>query len=639
VKVDAPEADSQVGVTEGHSAAADSLAALAVGALGIVFGDIATSPLYALQEAFGAHGVAPTSDNVMGVLSLTVWSLVLVVSIKYVVFIMRANNCGEGGSMALLALAKRSVEQSARLKWWVVTLGLVGAALFFGDSVITPAISVLSAIEGLDVATPAFRPAMVPIAIAILVALFALQRFGTSRVGFLFAPVMALWLFAIAALGIVAVVQAPGVLAALSPHYGIMYLAHNGFAGFSSLGAVVLVLTGVEALYADMGHFGVRPIRAAWFGLVLPALLLSYVGQGALLLGNPGFAGAPFYHLVPPYLLYTVVALACVATVVASQAVISGAYSMVREAVQLAYLPRLEIRHTSQKIRGQVYLPVVNGILLILVLAAVLGFRSSANLAAAFGVAVSGTMLISTLLVLVVAHRLWNWSLQKVTIFALVFVSIDVAFFASNAVKIESGAWFPLVLGAAAFTVMVTWRRGRRILFEQLRREGVSLNPFVHSIQAHPPQRVPGVAVFLTANVQVVPQALLHNLKHNKILHDQNVILTTEVLDVPAVRAEERLELTRLGGGFYRMTLRFGFAEDPNIPLYLEGHSFDELNFDPMTVTFFVSRETVVPVEQQGALSWRDKLFAFLARNAQRANTYFGIPVNRLVEIGSRVEI
>jgi KUP system potassium uptake protein len=617
---------------------AQALPALALAAIGIVFGDIATSPLYALQEAFGAHGVAPTPDNILGVLSLTVWSLILVVSVKYIGFIMRADNRGEGGSMALLALARHAVGNHPRRRRLVVTLGLVGVALFFGDSVITPAISVLSAIEGLDVATPAFKPAIIPITVVIIVALFALQRFGSARVGQLFGPVMVLWLATIGVLGVFAIVRSPDVLAAMSPHFAFVYLARKGFAGFSSLGAVVLVLTGVEALYADMGHFGARPIRVAWFGIALPALLLNYFGQGALLLGDPGVAAAPFYHLVPQYLVYAMVALACAATVIASQAVISGAFSMVREAVQLAYLPRLAVRHTSSLIRGQVYLPAVNAVLLVLVLAAVLGFRSSDNLAAAFGVAVSGTMLISTILVLVVARQLWRWSLPAMITFALIFIGIDLAFFAANAIKIESGGWFPLVLGLGVFTVMATWRRGRDLVLLRIRREGLSLDSFIRSIREHPPTRVPGLAIFLTADACSVPQALLHNLKHNKILHEQNVILTTEVLDTPMTCTDEQFELENLGTGFYRASARFGFAEDPDIPGRLLQHASENLNFDPMTMTFFVSRDTIVPTDT-GMAIWRDKLFAFLARNAQRANAYFAIPVNRLVEIGTRVEI
>jgi KUP system potassium uptake protein len=612
---------------------------LTLAAIGIVFGDIATSPLYALQEAFGAHGVAPTADNILGVLSLTVWSLILIVSVKYLGFIMNADNHGEGGSMALLALARQAIGDHPRLRQVVVTLGLIGVALFFGDSVITPAISVLSAIEGLEVATPAFKPAIIPITVAIIVALFAVQRFGSARVGQLFGPVMSLWLVAIGVLGVLAILRAPMVLAALSPHYAFVYLARNGFAGFSSLGAVVLVLTGVEALYADMGHFGARPIRVAWFAVTLPALLLNYFGQGALMLGDPGVAAAPFYHLVPQYLLYALVALACAATVIASQAVISGAFSMVREAVQLNYLPRLDVRHTSSMIRGQVYLPAVNGVLLILVLAAVLGFQTSDNLAAAFGVAVSGTMLISTVLVLVVARRLWHWNIAGLTAFALTFIGIDVAFFAANAIKLESGAWFPLVLGLAVFLVMATWHRGRFLLLGKIRQEGLALGAFIDAIAAHPPTRVPGLAIFLTASTHTVPQALLHNLKHNKVLHEGNVMLTTEVLDVPQVGIAQQLDLEPIGAGFFRATVRFGFAEMPDIPQRLARSCSPMLDFDPMATTFFVSRDTVVPGLRTGMALWRDRLFAFLARNSQRATVYFAIPPNRLVEIGTQVEI
>ena len=612
---------------------------LALAALGVVFGDIATSPLYALQEAFGAHGVAATPDNVRGLLSLTVWSLILVVSLKYVVFVMRADNRGEGGSVALLALARRTVGESRRARALVVMLGLIGVALFFGDSVITPAVSVLSAIEGLQVATPAFRPLVIPLTVAILFALFALQQFGSAGIGKLFGPVMALWLAVIAMLGAYAIAQAPEVLLAASPHHAIAYLRANGFAGFSSLGAVVLVLTGVEALYADMGHFGASPIRIAWFALALPALLLNYFGQGALLLHSPDAASAPFYHLVPAALLYPMVTLACAATVIASQAVICGAFSMVREAVQLHYLPRLDVRHTSARIRGQVYLPAVNAILLVLVVAAVLGFRSSDNLAAAFGIAVSGTMLITTLLLLVVARKLWRWNAAALAAFAVVFVGIDLAFFGANAIKIESGGWFPLTLGLAILAIMLVWRRGRQRTLQRMHMQGLALANFVDMLAAHPPPRVPGTAVFLTADPAAVPSALLHNLKHNKILHEENLILTVETLEVPAACREEQFELVELGLGFFRGTMRFGFAEDPDIPRCLERNAAHALAVDPMATTFFASRETIVTAGGSGILLWRDHLFAFLARNAQRATAYFAIPDNRLVEIGSRLEL
>jgi KUP system potassium uptake protein len=612
---------------------------LALAALGVVFGDIATSPLYALQEAFGAHGVAATPDNVRGVLSLTVWSLILLVSIKYIVFVMRADNRGEGGSVALLALAHHAVSANRSARALVVVLGLIGVALFFGDSVITPAVSVLSAIEGLQVATPAFQPVVIPLTVMILIALFALQQFGSAGVGRLFGPVMALWLVAIAVLGVRAIAQAPGVLLAASPHYAISYLRANGFAGFSSLGAVVLVLTGVEALYADMGHFGARPIRIAWFVLVLPALLVNYFGQGALLLQIPEAATAPFYHLVPTMWLYPMVGLACAATVIASQAVICGAFSMVREAVQLHYLPRLDVRHTSALIRGQVYLPAVNAILLVLVIAAVLGFRSSDNLAAAFGIAVSGTMLITTLLLLVVARRLWHWNAVSLGAFGLLFVGIDLAFFGANAIKVENGGWFPLTLGLAILAIMLVWRRGRERTVQRVSMQGLKLVNFIEMLAEHPPPRVPGTAIFLTADPAAVPSALLHNLKHNKILHEKNLILTVETLEAPVACSEEQFELVELDAGFHRGTMRFGFAEDPDIPRCLQRHGNETLSFDAMTTTFFASHETIVATSGHGILLWRDRLFAFLARNAQRATTYFAIPDNRLVEIGSRLEI
>jgi len=616
-----------------------SLPGLALGALGIVFGDIATSPLYALQEAFGAHGVAPTAENVLGVLSLTLWSLLLIVSLKYIVFIMRADNRGEGGSMALLALARQAARGNARLIALVVMLGLIGVALFFGDSVITPAISVLSAVEGLEIATATFKPFVIPLTLAILLVLFALQRFGTARVGALFGPVMAVWLVAIAMLGLVAIVLEPSILAAVNPYHGIVYFYRNGFAGFASLGAVVLVLTGAEALYADMGHFGAAPIRAAWFGLTLPALLLNYFGQGALLLRDPAAAAMPFYHLVPDWALYPIVALACVATVIASQAAISGTYTMVREAVQLGYLPRMRVLQTSAQIRGQIYLPALNGVLLVLVLAAVLVFRSSSGLAAAFGIAVSGTMLISTLLVLVVARRFWQWAPMPLAAFAAVFVTIDLAYFGANALKVESGGWFPLVLGLVALVLMRTWHRGRELTSIQSRNATMSLETFVEAIMGHPPQRVPGAAVFLTSNPDCVPKALLHNLKHNKVLHERNVILTTQILDEPRAPSDGRIDILPYGEGLFRVLLRFGFAQPIDLPAVLAQPQFDALSLLPMETTYFASIDNVVATDLPGMALWRDKLFAFLSANAQHMTEYFAIPSGQLVEIGARVDI
>ena len=622
----------------GHGAA-QAVPALAVAALGIVFGDIATSPLYALQEAFGAHGVRPTGANVLGVLSLTFWSLIGVVTLKYVLFIMRAHNKGEGGVMALLALAQGALRDRPRLRWWAVMAGLAGASLFFGDSVITPAISVLSAVEGLKVAAPGLEAWVVPVSVLILVVLFAMQRFGTARVGKWFGPVMLLWLLVIGALGLGSLLQRPEVLVALSPHHAVEFFLRNGFAGFTTLGATVLVLTGAEALYADMGHFGPRPIRFAWIAVALPCLLLSYFGQGALLLADPGAAVGPFYRMVPHWALYPMIGLAALATVIASQAVISGAYSMIREGMQLGYLPRMRVLQTSSQMRGQIYLPAVNAILMVLVLAATLGFRSSSALAASFGIAVSGTMLMTTILVLIVVRRLWHWPLLAVIPLALVLLGIDLAFVGANLMKLGSGGWFPLALGTVVFVVMATWRRGRELLTAHVQSQGVPLAPCIASLTEYPPTRVPGTALFLTTEPSLVPLALLHNIKHNKVLHERNAIVTVEVLDEPYAEPGERVCIEEMGGGFYCIRARFGFAEAPELPVALDACAMRGLDFDLMETTFFTSRENIIAGDRTGMARWRDLLFAYLTRNAMPATAFFRIPDNRLIEIGRRVVI
>ena len=616
-----------------------SMSLLALGALGVVFGDIGTSPLYALQETFGEHGIGPSPDNVLGALSLIFWSLIVVVSLKYVLFIMRADNKGEGGIMSLVALAQRGVRGSPRLRLLLLALGLFGAALFYGDSVITPAISVLSAIEGLKVAEPHLAPYVLPITVAIILVLFGVQRHGTGKVGSLFGPVMVVWFAALAALGVLSIVNHPEVLAALSPHYAVLFFVRNHVDAFLALGSVVLAVTGTEALYADMGHFGKKPIQLAWFSLALPALVLNYFGQGALVLDHPGAASNPFYLMVPAPLLYPMIALAAAATVIASQAVISGAFSMTREAIQLGYAPRMQILHTSREMRGQVFLPWINWMLMILVIAAVLGFRSSAGLGAAYGIAVTGTMAITTLLALVVARRLWHWPLLAVLLLGAAFLTVDLSFFSANLIKVEHGGWFPLVLAVVIFAVMTTWRRGRELVLREMKQGGLAIDTFLASIANHPPLRVPGTAVFLTANLGAVPIAMLHNLKHNKVLHERNVLLTVEILDSPTADAHERIDLKPLGAEFYRLVLRFGFAEDPDLPRTLGSCQKLGLGFDLMDTTFFLSRENVVSSNRPGMALWRDKLFAFLARNAMPATAFFRIPGNRLIELGTQVEI
>ena len=616
------------------------LRALALGAIGVVFGDIGTSPLYTMKETLGTHGMTPTEPAVLGVLSLVFWALIMVVSLKYVTFVMRADNKGEGGIMALMALAQRSMSGSARSRWVLAGFGIFGAALFYGDGVITPAISVLGAVEGLQVAAPGLGKYVVWIALAILLCMFAVQRHGTHKVGKAFAPVMTLWFVVLAVLGVRQIIANPQVLYAVNPIHAVRFFVSHGNTSFIALGGVVLALTGAEALYADMGHFGKKPIRLAWFGFVLPALLLNYFGQGALLLGDPLAISSPFYLMVPAPLLYPMIVLSAAAAVIASQAVISGAFSMTREAMSLGYSPRLAVVHTSREMSGQIFVPWVNRMLMVLVILAVLGFRSSDNLGAAYGIAVTGTMTMTTLLALVVARKRWHWSWPTVVLVGVLFLIIDLSFFGANLLKVAHGGWFPLVLGVVLFSVMTTWRRGRELVVREIKQGGLALAPFIENITEHPPLRVPGTAIFLTANQHAVPHALLHNLKHNKVLHERNVLLTVETLETPVAEADERIAITPMAGNFFGLELRFGFAEDPNIPLALTQCTREGLGFDMMDTTFFLSRETIVAdARRPGMALWRDKLFAFLSRNAMPATAFFQIPGNRLIELGAQVEI
>ena len=616
-------------------------AALVMSALGVVFGDIATSPLYALQAAFDSHGVPASRDNVLGLLSLVFWALIIVVSCKYVAFIMRANNNGEGGIMSLMALTREVCRDRIPRPLLVgaLALGLIGAALFFGDSVITPAVSVLSAVEGLQLAAPALKAWVLPISVVILLGLFFVQRAGSAHVGKIFGPVMALWLLMVAALGVYRLIDRPEVLIAVDPVYAVHYFAKNGFRGFETLGAVILVLTGAEALYADMGHFGAGSIRVAWFALALPCLLLSYFGQAAFLLGDPAAAVMPFYRMVPHALLYPMIVLAALATVIASQAVIAGAFSMARQAMLLGYLPRMRVQHTSHHVEGQVYLPGINMMLLVLVMAAVLIFRSSDALASAYGIAVSGTMLATTMLALLYARFAWHWRYVALIPLGIVLTTIDVAFFGANILKISSGGWFPLLLGAVMYVLMSTWHRGRRILINHLSRDGLELKSFVRSIAAHPPHRVDGSAVFLTARSAGVPVALLHNLKHNRVLHRTNIVLTLEFVNTPFVSSNNRLHHVELGDGFHQVNLRFGFAEDTDVPQALSALDIDGEQLDPAMLTYFASRENIVPSRLHGMSLWRAHLFALMARNALAATTHFNLPDNRMVEIGTPVSV
>ncbi|MDL5365303.1 potassium transporter Kup [Xanthomonas sp. NCPPB 2654] len=627
----------------GHSADAHGKAgfALVIGAIGVVFGDIGTSPLYTLKEAFSPHyGLSSDHDTVLGVLSLAFWSLMIVVTLKYVTIIMRADNEGEGGIMALMALTQRTMRKGSRSAYVVGILGIFGASLFFGDGVITPAISVLGAVEGLEVAAPGLHAFIVPITVVVLVILFLGQRFGTEKVGKVFGPITCLWFLSLAAIGIWNIVDAPEVLKAFNPWWAIRFFLEHGWHGVWILGAVVLAVTGGEALYADMGHFGARPIRHAWYFFVLPCLVLNYLGQGALVLKHPAALKNPFFEAVPGWALYPMIVLATLAAVIASQAVITGAFSIARQAMQLGYIPRMLIKHTSHDTIGQIYIPGINWLLMVMVIALVLIFRSSTNLAVAYGISVSATMLIDTLLLALVARALWprwrNWVLPL----CVVFFVIDAAFLIANGAKLLQGAWFPVALGIVMFTMMRTWRRGRELLREEIRKDGIQIDSFLPGLMLAPPVRVPGTAVFLTADATVVPHALMHNLKHNKVLHERNVFLTVETLPVPYASARQRLKMDAIGDEFYRVIVRFGFMETPDVPLALM-RSCDQggIYFDPMDTTYFASRETIVASANRGMPIWRDKLFAVMHRNAAPATGFFRIPGNRLVELGAQVEI
>ncbi|MEW5942935.1 MAG: potassium transporter Kup [Pseudomonadota bacterium] len=626
--------------TENPSAApSQGLAGIAIAAIGVVYGDIGTSPLYTMKEVFnGPHAVQLSHDNVLGILSLVFWALLIVVSLKYVIFIMRADNRGEGGIMALMALTLRGVP-GGRNRWLLMSMGIFGAALFYGDGVITPAISVLSAVEGLEIATPALKPYVIPVTLAVLIGLFMFQRRGTASVGALFGPIMCIWFVTLAGLGILNIAHDPSVLQALSPLYGLHFFLDHKWHAFLALGAVVLALTGAEALYADMGHFGRRPIKLAWFGFVLPALLLNYFGQGALLLHNADAAKNPFYLLAPEWALYPLVALSTLATVIASQAVISGAFSVTRQAMQLGYCPRLEVLHTSEKEIGQIYLPAINWTLLAAIIALVLGFQSSSNLAAAYGIAVTGTMAIDTILAVVVAVTVWKWSKLFGGLVIAFFLVIDLSFFGANALKILQGGWFPLAVGMAVFTLLSTWKRGREILMDRLQTGAIALEPFLSGIASHPPTRVPGTAVFLTASREGVPHAMLHNLAHNKVLHERVALLTVTTRDIPWVPEAERVQVEPLGGEFYRIVVTYGFKDEPDIPAALELCKPFGLEFSMLETSFFLSRETLIATIAPGMALWREKLFVSMMRNAGSATAFFKIPTNRVVELGTQIEL
>ncbi|MFO1385249.1 MAG: potassium transporter Kup [Chitinivorax sp.] len=615
------------------------LAALTLGAIGVVYGDIGTSPLYTIKECFTGHSIPLITENIFGIMSLIFWSVLLVVSLKYVIFILRADNNGEGGILALMSLVLRTLEKNPRGKWYVMLGGVFGASLFYGDGMITPAISVLSAVEGLGLIAPALQHYIIPATIVILVMLFTLQRQGTHQVGKLFAPIMLLWFSTLGVLGALSISQTPEILQAMNPRYGVVFVFEHRWEAFLVLGSVVLALTGAEALYADMGHFGRTPIRLAWFSFVLPALLLNYFGQCALLMRQPDAAHNPFYLLAPNWALVPMVILSTAAAIIASQAVISGAFSLTRQAVQLGYLPRLEILHTSEKEIGQIYIPAVNWMLLVAIILLVLGFRNSGNLAAAYGIAVTGTMLASTVLAFILVKNTWRWPLWACVLMLSFFLSLDLAFFSANAMKILDGGWFPLMAGFLLFTLLTTWKRGRQILFERLSADSLPLEGFVKSLEAYPPTRVPGTAIFMTSTSEGVPHALLHNLKHNKILHERVVFLNIFTEDIPFVPDIDRIQVRQLGDSFHFVTASYGFKEAPDMPEILEACGQLGLKMDMMDTSFFLSRETLIPSKMPGMALWREKIFSLMSRNAMRATDFFKIPTNRVVELGTQVEI
>lgn len=617
-----------------------SVPILTLAALGVVFGDIGTSPLYALKESFHAtHGMPINEINILGILSLIFWTIMLIVSLKYVMVIMRADNNGEGGIMALLALNLRQPGLSNRTKILITALGFIGASLFFGDGIITPAISVLSAVEGLSVAAPAFDKFILPISIGILTALFLVQKHGTAVMGKFFGPITLLWFLSIGAIGFVSIIQSPTILALLSPHWALQFIITNPYISFFVMGAVVLTVTGGEALYADMGHFGVLPIRLGWFLVVLPCLMLNYAGQGALLLRDPTAITNPFYLLVPSFFLYPMILIATAAAVIASQALISGVFSMAKQAIQLGYLPRLNVLHTSASEVGQIYIPLLNWILYISILFLVLLFKTSSNLAGAYGLAVTITMFCDTLLVAFLAYSYWKWKTWKLVLFAVPFIFIDLVLLGSNLLKFFIGGWVPVLIAVFVFTLMMTWKKGRVQLQEKLQSDTLQLETFIKYLGTDM-NKVSGIAVFLTGSPSVVPHALLHNLKHNKILHDKNMLVTVQVSDIPYVQDELRYEFEVLEKGFYRIQINYGFKEQPNVPMVLE-QIFNKIDFEYnlMEISFFVSRERLIYKADNKLTTWRKQLFATMQKNTSPISDFYQIPTNRVVEIGSQIEI
>ena len=616
-----------------------ALSAMALAALGVVFGDIGTSPLYTMKEVFSAghHPLALNAGNVYGILSLITWALILIVSVKYVAFIMRADNRGEGGIMALLALASRNTHGNRTKQRNIMLLGILGACMFYADGMITPAISVLSAVEGLEVAAPHLHHFIVPITLVVLFGLFWAQSKGTEVVGAFFGPVMLLWFGTLGVLGFINIMHDVTILAALNPLYGVHFLTSQPWIAFVALGAVVLAVTGAEALYADMGHFGRLPIRLAWYGLVLPALLLCYFGQGALILHHAKAIENPFYLLAPEWALLPLIILATVATVIASQAVITGAFSISRQALQLGYIPRMHIQHTSESTQGQVYMPRVNWGLMIATMSLVIGFQSSGNLAAAYGIAVTGNMIITTLLASVIFIEVWRWSKLKAYALVILFLIVDFAFFSASLLKIPDGGWVPLLIGIIIFTLMLTWKSGRSMVYTRLKSEAMDIAPFIEAVGAHPPPRVPGTALFMTPNPEGVPHAMLHNLKHNKVLHEKVVILTVKFLDFPHTNAEERVSVEALPYDFYRVTVRYGFKDEPDLPRDLVLCSKYGLTIDAMDTSYFIGKESLIASNKTGMSIWRKKIFIGLFRTAETITNQFKLPPNRVIELGSQL--
>jgi KUP system potassium uptake protein len=621
------------------SASKSSLGALTLGAIGVVYGDIGTSVLYAMKEVFGSGHVPFTEENVYGILSIFFWTLTVIVSLKYVVLVLRADNKGEGGLVAMLALASQSVKDRPRLRRVLLLVGVFGTCLFYGDGVITPAISVLSAVEGLEVTSPAFTKYVIPLTLVILFCLFAVQKRGTTGIGKFFGPITVVWFLCIAALGVSHIMEDPDVLWALSPTYAIGFIWRNPGITFIILGAVVLCVTGGEALYADMGHFGKKPIRVAWFSIVMPCLTLNYFGQGALLLTHPEAVKNPFFNMAPDWALVPLVILATMATVIASQALISGAFSVTKQVIQLGYLPRLQVMHTSVKDTGQIYLPFVNWGLFVTIVLAVVMFKSSSNLAAAYGIAVCTDMLITTVLTFYVVRYGWKYPLWLCIAATGFFFVVDFAFWASNLLKLFDGGWFPLLIGGAVFTLMLTWKDGRRLMNQKLKADAIDLPSFLEAVFVSPPARVDGTAVFLTGEIGTVPNALLHNLKHNKVLHANNLFVTVRNLETPWIGLDKRIEIDSLGHDCWQVVINYGFKNDPDVPKALQHIKARGCDLNAMTTSYFLSRDTVVPTLGEGMAPWREKLFAQMHRNASAAADFLNLPNNAVVELGSKIEI